>query len=113
REYLVKAILEGVFSADEALPSCRKLSTQLKVSRDTVSLVYEGLSDDGYLISKPRSGYYLSEKYRLRLQEVEDELDHFEADNPASAPNWASRLKISTDRFPRIVKPSHWSCYQY
>ncbi|GAB7218332.1 MocR-like pyridoxine biosynthesis transcription factor PdxR [Vibrio comitans] len=113
REYLVKGILEGVFSADEALPSCRKLSSQLKVSRNTVSLVYEGLSDDGYLISKPRSGYYLSEKYRFRLQEVEEELDHFEADNPTSAPNWANRLKVSTERFPRIVKPSHWSCYQY
>ncbi|GAD78421.1 PLP-dependent aminotransferase family protein [Vibrio ezurae] len=113
REYLVKGILEGVFSVDEALPSCRKLSSQLKVSRNTVSLVYEALLDDGYLISKPRSGYYLSEKYRFRQQEVEDELDHFEADNPPSAPNWAKRLKISTDRFPRIVKPSHWSCYQY
>ncbi|MPW35081.1 PLP-dependent aminotransferase family protein [Vibrio sp. B1Z05] len=113
REYLVKAILEGIFSVDEALPSCRKLSSQLKVSRNTVSLVYEGLADDGYLISKPRSGYYLSEKYRFRQQEVEDELDHYEADNPVSAPNWASKLKISTDRFPRIVKPSHWSCYQY
>lgn len=31
REYLVKAILSGIFSPEQALPSCRKLSQQLKV----------------------------------------------------------------------------------
>ncbi|MBJ7546783.1 GntR family transcriptional regulator, partial [Pseudomonas sp. OA3] len=40
RESLVSAILGGGFPADEPLPSCRKLSQQLSVSRNTVALVY-------------------------------------------------------------------------
>ncbi len=35
---------------------------QLGVSRNTVVLAYQGLLDDGYLVAKERSGYYVSEK---------------------------------------------------
>lgn len=43
REALIGSILGGRFVPDETLPSCRSLSEQLGVSRNTVSLVYEGL----------------------------------------------------------------------
>ncbi|WP_089139654.1 MocR-like pyridoxine biosynthesis transcription factor PdxR [Vibrio rumoiensis] len=122
REYLVKTILDGIFPADQALPSCRNLSNQLKVSRNTISLVYESLLDSGYLISKPRSGYYLAEKYRhssylndgLEL-EVNLDLEHVmdETNNHQVAPNWEAKLKVHTSQYQRVVKPSHWSCYQY
>lgn len=55
RESLVSTILGGGFPADEPLPSCRKLSQQLSISRNTVALVYESLLDNGYLVSRPRS----------------------------------------------------------
>jgi GntR family transcriptional regulator/MocR family aminotransferase len=113
REYLVKAILSGIFSPEQALPSCRKLSQQLKVSRNTVSLVYESLLDDGYLISRPRSGYYLSDGYKQSSQETTENIE-LNADNSAdAAPNWDDKIKVNTHQFPRIVKPTHWSCYKY
>ena len=59
REVLVSSILSGRFLPGETLPSCRNLSEQLGISRNTVALVYESLRDDGYLISRPRSGKYV------------------------------------------------------
>ncbi|MFV0576802.1 MAG: PLP-dependent aminotransferase family protein [Vibrio sp.] len=119
REYLVKAILDGIFPPEQALPSCRNLSSQLKVSRNTVSLVYESLLDSGYLISKPRSGYYLAEKYRQPNYLMDDETDTAQnlsgevAQDQNLAPNWEGKLKIHTSQYQRVVKPSRWSCYQY
>ncbi|WP_157367499.1 GntR family transcriptional regulator, partial [Vibrio coralliirubri] len=89
------------------LPSCRKLSSQLGVSRNTVSLVYDSLLDDGYLISKPRSGYYLSEKYQNPSEEIDAKLDHFESTDNDNAPDWSKRVKLQLSQYPRIVKPSH------
>ncbi|STU38150.1 GntR family transcriptional regulator [Klebsiella pneumoniae] len=68
RETLVNAILSGIFAADTPLPSCRQLASQLRVSRNTTALVFESLVNEGYLISRPRSGYYLHPDYHeLRL----------------------------------------------
>lgn len=113
REYLVKAILAGIFAPDQALPSCRKLSQQLKVSRNTVSLVYESLLDDGYLTSRPRSGYYLSDSYKNSQDETEIELSVTEENSATVAPIWGNKIKVNTHQFPRIVKPTQWSCYKY
>ncbi|MEF1338698.1 GntR family transcriptional regulator, partial [Vibrio rotiferianus] len=113
REYLVKAILAGIFSPEQALPSCRKLSQQLKVSRNTVSLVYESLLDDGYLISRPRSGYYLSDGYKNNQTDSEIEISETEENSASTAPNWDGKIKVNTHQFPRIVKPTQWSCYKY
>nr|WP_211091873.1 PLP-dependent aminotransferase family protein [Vibrio agarilyticus] len=113
REYLVNAILVGTFVPDQALPSCRKLSQQLKVSRNTVSLVYESLLDDGYLVSRPRSGYYLSDSYKKNHDESDIHISGDEENSASVAPNWHSKIKVNTHQFPRIVKPSQWSCYKY
>ena len=64
RETLINAILVGIFSADTPLPSCRQLASQLRVSRNTTALVFEGLVNEGYLLSRPRSGYYLHPDYQ-------------------------------------------------
>lgn len=50
RESLVSAILDGAMLPSEPMPSSRKLCELLKVSRNTVVLVYEQLVQDGYLI---------------------------------------------------------------
>lgn len=41
RERLLNAILDGAMPPSEAMPSSRKLSELLKISRNTVVLVYE------------------------------------------------------------------------
>ncbi len=52
-------ILNGYTRAGAKLPSSRRLATELRISRNTVELAYESLYSEGFLISKPRQGYYV------------------------------------------------------
>ena len=61
REMLVSAILGRQLPAGDPLPSSRKLAKSLGVSRNTVVLAYQGLVDDGYLESRERSGFYVTD----------------------------------------------------
>lgn len=118
RESLVSAILGGVFPADEPLPSCRKLSQQLAVSRNTVALVYESLLDNGYLISRPRSGYYLHPDYCqpsdavLRMTPLH-QAESNDDSRAAHAPDWAARFRMQPSLRHGVLRPSNWSRFTY
>lgn len=58
--YLKEAILSGEIAAHEKLPSLRLLSKSLKLSVTTIELAYDQLMVEGYIYSKPQSGYYAS-----------------------------------------------------
>jgi GntR family transcriptional regulator/MocR family aminotransferase len=58
---VAEGIVSGRFRAGERLPSSRKLAQHLGVSRITVTLAYAELVADDYLVSKGRSGYFVSE----------------------------------------------------
>lgn len=60
RERLVSAILDGHIPPGEPVPSCRQLANQLGIARNTVVLAYQQLVDQGYLIARERSGYYVN-----------------------------------------------------
>ncbi|MBP3634718.1 MAG: PLP-dependent aminotransferase family protein [Oscillospiraceae bacterium] len=51
-------ILAGRIPGGEKLPSKRALAEHLNISRVTVETAYEQLLAEGYVISRPRSGYY-------------------------------------------------------
>ncbi|MEI7815864.1 MAG: PLP-dependent aminotransferase family protein [Desulfuromonadales bacterium] len=53
-------ILSGKLPADTRLPSVRNMATELSASRNTVDGAYQELYAEGYLYSKPRSGYFVS-----------------------------------------------------
>ncbi len=53
-------VLSGQLSADSRLPSVRDLADELSVSRNTVEGAYQELYAEGYIYSKPRSGYFVS-----------------------------------------------------
>ena len=52
-------IAAGVLSAGERLPSKRALAEHLGVSAVTVEAAYRMLVDEGYAVSRERSGYYV------------------------------------------------------
>ena len=52
-------IAAGVLSAGERLPSKRALAEHLGVSGVTVEAAYRMLVDEGYAVSRERSGYYV------------------------------------------------------
>ncbi|MEZ5926022.1 MAG: PLP-dependent aminotransferase family protein [Hyphomicrobiaceae bacterium] len=106
REKLVSAILGGQLSAEERLPSSRHLAKALGVSRNTVTLAYQGLMDDGFLIGKERSGYYVN-------AEAVD-FKPPDAKHPTGAGiDWASRLTARPSRQANISKPLDWQSYSY
>ena len=55
------SVNEGILASGEKLPSIRKLSEELKLSRTTIENAYQQLCIEGYLINKPQSGYYTAD----------------------------------------------------
>ena len=53
-------ILSGAMTAGEKLPSLRSLSKELGISLTTTELAYNQLLVEGYVTSKPQSGYYVA-----------------------------------------------------
>ncbi|HDZ47371.1 hypothetical protein LCGC14_0056650 [marine sediment metagenome] len=115
RATLLEAIHLGSLPTDDALPSCRKLSQQLGISRNTVAIVYEKLVEDGYLISRPRSGYYLHPDYndpQLALNSSLDTLTE-RSNDTLTAPNWHKRIVQRPTNYQGILKPGNWTEYAY
>ena len=60
-EYLKAEISEGRIATGERLPSLRSLAEDLGVSITTVKSAYDQLMVEGYLISRPQSGFYAAQ----------------------------------------------------
>lgn len=54
-------IKAGNMPCTSKLPSTRKLADYLQVSRSTIDMAYDQLLSEGYIESRPKSGYYVSE----------------------------------------------------
>lgn len=114
RQQLVAGILGGQIPARQALPSSRRLAQRLSISRNTVSIVYQGLADDGYLVSKERRGFFVNEEIREGLP-VSDRNVSSRASTvpPENAPDWTSLYSIQPSRQRNIGRPSDWQRYPY
>ncbi len=55
-----ESILSGKLPADSRLPSVRDMAIELSSSRNTVDGAYQDLFAEGYIYSKPRSGFFVS-----------------------------------------------------
>ena len=84
--YLYSAIKEDILSGEikknEKLPSKRSLAEHLGVSLITVETAYQMLKDEGYIESRERSGYYVTElKLLSKRTSVVKELELLEHGN--------------------------------
>lgn len=59
-EQIREHVLSGKLPADSRLPSVRDMAIELSTSRNTVEGAYQELYAEGYIYSKPRSGYFVS-----------------------------------------------------
>lgn len=110
RSHLLELIISRHFIADKPLPSCRKLSSQLRVSRNSVALAYEYLRDDGYLISQSRRGYFIAPDYSENTDAAALSANTLEHHN---APKWCARFKKNASDFLTVVKPGQWMEYEH
>jgi len=109
REMIVRAILDGNIPPGGAVPSCRHLARQLNVARNTVVLAYQRLVDEGYLVARERSGYYVNNDIlngRVESSPAPDTGEMF-------APEWDHRLQLRPSMQRNITKPRDWQRYQY
>lgn len=63
-DLISQEISMGKYKSDCALPSINKLSSDYKVSRDTVFKAFIDLKDRGIIDSTPGKGYYVTNKLR-------------------------------------------------
>ena len=66
-EHIKSAVLSGEMAADEKLPSMRNLAKNLDLSVTTISLAYNQLFVEGYIYSKQRSGFFVSDVSFVRI----------------------------------------------
>lgn len=80
-EYIKNEIMNGRIKPYEKLPSIRALSNLLNLSKTTVESSYDQLMMEGYIYSKPQSGYYINNIV----------VNHFEKNLPSVALNTSYR----------------------
>ncbi len=111
REHLVKAILGGHIPAGRPLPSSRYLAQQLSVARNTVVLAYQQLVDEGYLVSRERSGYFVNED--ILAGRVEQPPPETRPSSVGKVPDWDSRWQRKPSTQRNIRKPRDWQRFEY
>jgi GntR family transcriptional regulator/MocR family aminotransferase len=113
REAFVSAILDGQLGRDEPVPSTRRMAKVLGVSRNTVMLAYQGLLDDGYLVARERSGYYVSSRAVPQQVKPVAERPSDGREGKHAGPDWKTRLARHPAARENIAKPLDWSSYKY
>ena len=126
RRQLVEAIVDGRLTAEDPLPSCRRMAQSLGVSRNTVVLAYQALTDEGLLISRERVGYFVNPDAvaahvdRQAAPDSETVSDASPGDSPGAsagasgAPiDWWRHFKIHPSEQSHITKPKTWRHYPF
>ncbi|WP_424237985.1 PLP-dependent aminotransferase family protein [Bhargavaea ginsengi] len=92
-EGIRRMILENSLPVGSKLPSKRKFAEHLGVSNTTVELAYEQLLAEGYITSKPRSGFYVQDIGELAYAQPAD-------DQKAAPPRLPEKKKYRHDFSP-------------
>lgn len=112
REKLVAAILDGQIPKNERLPSSRQLAKSLGISRNTVTLAYQSLIDDGFLVSRERSGTFVNNDLTTNVS-----TGTLSPTSPAGAKqpqrDWSRRFRVRPSIQENIAKPANWPDYPY
>ncbi|MEQ8665368.1 MAG: PLP-dependent aminotransferase family protein [Rhodospirillales bacterium] len=112
RELMVTAILNGQLPPGESIPSSRRMAESLGVSRNSVSLVYQSLVDDGYLISRERSGFFVNSD--LDIVHLGPQPKRTAPRAPTGEPvDWTERQQLDFSDHVQFVRPANWQKYPY
>ena len=106
QEMIAQGILSGRFQRGEKLPSTRRLAQHLGVSRITVTIAYTELQANDYLMSRGRSGYYVSENAPVPP-------DFAPGPARADAVDWTRAIGQKFSGGDTVRKPPDWAGYRY
>lgn len=110
RQMLVSAVLDGQLPVGVPIPSSRELAEHLCVARNTVVLAYRQLVDEGFLVSRERSGFFVHpEALAGRVGHVTGDAQGLRA----TPPDWQRRFRFRPSLQRNIVKRADWQKYPY
>ncbi|OPA73749.1 transcriptional regulator [Paenibacillus selenitireducens] len=66
-EHFKYQIMQGAMAPDTRLPSIRKLAESLRISNTPVEIAYQQLIAEGFIVSKPKRGYYVQQLQSAQL----------------------------------------------
>lgn len=110
REMLVSTILDGQLPPGVPIPSSREMADALGVARNTVVLAYQQLADEGFLISRQRSGHFVNAEM-IAGRTARHNAQPAAADG--AQPDWKRRFRLRITEQRHIVKPADWQRYPY
>lgn len=93
-------ITDGKLTVGEKLPSKRKLGDFLDISQTTIELAYGQLAAEGFIISKPRKGYFVQEIEELAYVQPVGAISVNSIKTPKELDIDFSPGKIDTEFFP-------------
>ena len=103
---VAEAILSGRFRPGDKLPSSRGLAKHLGISRITVTLAYTELLADDYIVSKGRSGYFVSQTAPSPRMATGPEAR-------TDAVDWGRTIGTKWSSSARVDRPHDWRRYPY
>jgi GntR family transcriptional regulator/MocR family aminotransferase len=106
QQMIAQGILSGRFQQGEKLPSTRKLATHLGVSRITVTIAYTELQANDYLVSRGRSGYFVSENAPAPPS-------FSPAPESTDAVDWTRAIGQRFSGGATLSKPQDWAKFRY
>lgn len=109
REILMAAISAGQLLADEAVPSTRAMARRLGVSRNTVTLAYQALVAEGFLMARERSGFYVDPQAADGLAVTPEPAPAA----PGGSVDWQPRLARRMQAQQFIQRPRDWQKFPY
>lgn len=110
-EMLSDAISKNIIAQNEPLPSCRALSKQLGVSRNTVFAAYVRLIDSGLILSRNRSGYFVNPEIVKRVQQPGGSKAKVHA--PLKLDLAIEGSDIMPSQLRKVEHPDDWNTYPY
>ncbi|HVY84567.1 MAG TPA: PLP-dependent aminotransferase family protein [Caulobacterales bacterium] len=110
RERLIHAIATGILEPGGKAPSSRGLARRLGVSRNTVLIVYQQLTAEGYLVARERQGLFVTDDL---VELASRNVTKPAAAGGAEPPPWRALMKRRSrlDLSRRI--PPDWMLYPY
>lgn len=106
QQMIAEGILSGRFHVGEKLPSSRRLAAHLGVSRITVTLAYTELLANDYLMSRGRSGYFVSENAPVPPVYTPPE-------RPRDTIDWDRAIARRFSGGDTLPKPRDWHRFRY
>lgn len=110
-EMLSDAISKNSISQDEPLPSCRALSKQLGVSRNTVFAAYVRLIDSGLILSRDRSGYFVNPDTLQRVRQSGG--GQAKLPTPLKLDLKIDGTGLKPSELRKVEHPDDWNTYPY